>query len=51
MSYNNKTDLQGITDEVMLRIANLLPENYRGFYNKKIESIFTKELVNTQKDN
>ncbi len=51
LSYNEKTDLEGITNEVMLRIANLLPENYRGFYNKRTEFIFTKELFNTQKEN
>ena len=46
LSNYKKTDLEGITSEIMFRIANLLPDNYRGFYrgNNKTKFIFTKEL-------
>ena len=51
LSYNNKSELEGITSEIMFRIADLLPQDYRGFYNKENKFEFTKNLYNSNKEN
>lgn len=43
----SKDEVQSMTTEIMLRVAHLLPESYRGYYRDQMDTpfIYTKELI------